>query len=31
VNFALKYLGTYAFSTDASAVGGPANSLDSTQ
>ena len=31
VNFSLKYLGTYAFSTDASALGGPANSLDSTQ
>ena len=28
VNFALKYLGTYAFSTDASGLGGPANSLD---
>jgi hypothetical protein len=32
VNFALKYLGTYAFSTDANnALGGPSNSLDSTQ
>ena len=31
VNFALKYLGTYAFSTDANGLGGPSNSLDSTQ
>ncbi|MCJ7787284.1 MAG: LPS assembly protein LptD, partial [Methyloceanibacter sp.] len=31
VNFALKYLGTYAFSTDANGLGGPTNSLDSTQ
>jgi LPS-assembly protein len=31
VNFALKYLGAYAFATDANGFGGPSNSLDSTQ